>query len=68
MRTKFADWLDQMQHEADKKSIVVQARHVDMLDYMFKCGDTPTEAVKGYELFLKRWNALTNNGKNTEPA
>ena len=66
MRSEFAEWLDQMQHEADKENITVQARHIDLLDFYFKGKKTPAEAFKQYVAFLKRWNSITDNGKNTE--
>lgn len=66
MRSPFAEWLDQMQHIADKEEIVVQARHYDLLDYQFKTNLTPLEAFKEYKKFLIRWNAITQNGRFTE--
>ncbi len=67
MRSEFAEWLDQMQHVADKDNLIVQARHFDCLDYYFKVGKTPQQAFTEYKNnFLPRWNALTNNGRNTE--
>lgn len=67
MRSEFAEFLDQMQHEADKEQITVQARHYDVLDYYFKIKKTPEEAFADYKKFLRRWNAITENGKYTEP-
>lgn len=66
MRSPFAEWLDQMQHIADKENIVVQARHIDTLEFYFKDNLTPQDAFDMYKYFLKRWNALTENGKYTE--
>ncbi len=66
MRSPFADWLDKMQHIADEESIVVQARHYDVLDYYFQKKDTPKEAYDSYKKFLIRWNAITQNGRFTE--
>ena len=66
MRSKFAEWLDQMQHVADADDIVIAARHFDLLDYYFKTNKTPEDAYNDYKnKFLPRWNALTNNGINT---
>lgn len=66
MRTELADYIDKMQHIADNENITIQARHIDLLDYYFKIEMTPKEAVEGYKEFLSRWNAITDNGKNTE--
>ena len=67
MRSEFAEFLDQMQHIADNDSIIVQARHYDVLDYYFKLKYSPEDAYKQYKQnFLPRWNAITDNGKNTE--
>lgn len=66
MRSEFCEFLDQMQLIADKENIVVWARHYDVLDFYFKEGQNPHEAFSDYKEFLKRWNALTDNGKNTE--
>jgi hypothetical protein len=65
MRSEFAEWLDQMQHVADVDNVTVAARHVDVLDYYFKAKKTPNEAFQEYKRFLDRWNALTDNGRNT---
>lgn len=67
MRSEFAEWLDQMQKEADKEKVIVAARHYDVLDYYFKVKLSPVEAFRRYNKeFLPRWNAITDNGKNTE--
>lgn len=67
MRSEFAEWLDQMQHIADKDNIVVQARHYDVLDYYFKSNKTPQQGYESYKNnFLPRWNAITKNGRFTE--
>jgi predicted metallo-beta-lactamase superfamily hydrolase len=66
MRSEFTEWLDQMQHVADADNVTVAARHFDVLDYYFKSKKTPEEAYQDYTKFLKRWNALTNSGQNTE--
>ena len=66
MRTKFAEWLDQMQHVADNEDITVAARHYDFLDFLFKSKKGPIEAFAEYKKFLVRWNAITDNGHNTE--
>jgi hypothetical protein len=67
MRSELCDFLDKMQHVADADSIVIQARHYDVLVYYFKMKMTPEKAVKDYkDNFLPRWNAITDNGKNTE--
>ena len=66
MRSEFAEWLDQMQHVADNENIIVQARHVDLLDFFFRSKKSPTQAFDKYKKFLVRWNAITDNGRNTE--
>jgi len=67
MRSPFAEWLDQMQHIADKENIVVQARHYDVLDHYFNFEKlSPLEAYDDYKEFLRRWNAITENRKHTE--
>lgn len=66
MRSELAEYLDQMQHVADKKSVIVQARHIDVLEYYKYCSISPEEAFIEYEKFLVRWNAITDNGKNTK--
>lgn len=66
MRSEFCEFLDQMQHIADKENIVVWARHYDVLDYYFKSKMEPANALYMYKDFLRRWNAITDNGKNTE--
>ena len=66
MRSEFAEWLDQMQHIADAENIVVAVRHYNILDYYFKSKKTPGQAYFEYKKFLKRWNAITDNGKHTE--
>jgi len=66
MKSPFAEWLDKMQHIADKEEIIVQARHYDVLDYYFKSNETPEKALGDYKKFLVRWNALTENGRFTE--
>tara|TARA_R110002012_G_scaffold250357_6_gene428162 strand:- start:5041 stop:5373 length:333 start_codon:yes stop_codon:yes gene_type:complete len=66
MRSPFAEWLDQMQHVADAENITVAARHFDFLDYQFKLNNSPSAAFENYKVFLKRWNAITKNGKFTE--
>jgi hypothetical protein len=69
MRTDFAQWLDGMQHEADADGVTVAARHIDVLGYYFILKLTPQEAFLKYKNeFLPRWNAITENGKNTETA
>lgn len=68
MRSEFAEWLDQMQHVADTENITVAARHYDLLDYQFKTKMTPEKAFAEYKRFLVRWNAITDNGRNTEAA
>jgi hypothetical protein len=67
MRSEFCDFIDKMQHIADADKVIIQARHFDVLDYYFKRGDAPEEAYENYkDNFLRRWNAITDNGKNTE--
>lgn len=67
MRSQFAEWLDQMQHIADNDNIIVQARHYDVLDYYFQMKKSPQQGYDDYKKnFLPRWNAITENGKNTE--
>jgi hypothetical protein len=67
MRSEFAEWLDQIQHIADAENIVVQARHIDLLEHFFKNKHLlPEQAFHDYKKFLIRWNAITENGKNTE--
>ncbi len=66
MRSEFAEFLDQMQHVADLENVTVQASHYDVLDFYFKSKETPAAAFNQYKKFLKRWNAITDNGKNTE--
>ena len=66
MRSEFAEWLDQMQHVADNENIIVQARHVDLLDFFFRSKKSPMQAFEEYNKFLVRWNAITDNGRNTE--
>jgi hypothetical protein len=67
MRSEFAEWLDQMQHVADTENIIVQARHVDLLDFFFRSKKSPTQAFEEYVRFLFKWNAITDNGRNTQP-
>lgn len=67
MRTEFSEWLDKMQHVADAEGITVAARHIDILDYYFISKRSPEEAFAEYrDNFLPRWNAITENGLNTE--
>lgn len=66
MRSEFAEWLDQIQHVADEENVTVAARHFDVLDYYFKAKMTPEKAFSDYKKFIQRWNAITENGKNTE--
>ncbi len=68
MRSEFAEFLDKMQHIADAENITVAARHYDVLDYYFKAKYTPEIAFHYYKKhFLPRWNAITQNGRVTEP-
>lgn len=68
MRSEFAQWLDDMQHIADAENITVAARHFDVLDFYFKSKKSPEQAFLDYrDNFLPRWNAITENGKHTEP-
>jgi hypothetical protein len=67
MRSEFAQWLDEMQHIADKGAVDVQARHYDVLDFYFKARKSPQQAYDEFTKYLKRWNALTKNGRFTEP-
>lgn len=67
MRSPFAEWLDQLQKIADQENIVVQARHIDVLEHYYKFEKlSPLEAFDDYKPFLERWNALTENGKYAE--
>jgi len=68
MRSPLAEFLDQMQHVADNEQICIQARHIDVLEYYHQIKQTPEEAFHNYKKFLVRWNAITDNGKNTEAA
>lgn len=71
MRTEFAEFLDQMQHIADKDGIDIQARHIDLLEFYFKRKTkmTPQQAYDDFKTnFLPRWNAITQNGRFTEAA
>ena len=64
MRSDFAQFLDDMQHIADKDGITIAARHYDVLDYYFKIYKSPENAYYDYKNhFLPRWNAITQNGK-----
>lgn len=67
MRTAYCEWLEQMQLLADKHGIIIQARHHDFLVFHFACKYTVEQSFFEYKNnFLPRWNALTNNGLNTE--
>ena len=67
MRSEFCEFLDQMQHVADADGVTVAARHHDVLNYYFKMKYEPAKAYHEYKNnFLPRWNAITDNGKNTE--
>lgn len=66
MRSELAEFLDQMQKVADTENVTIAARHIDILEYYFKSKMEPQEAFDWYKMFLKRWNAITDNGKNTQ--
>lgn len=69
MRSELAEFINLMQHIADEDKIVIAARHIDVLEYYFKAKQTPEQAYQQYKNnFLPRWNALTENGKYTEPS
>lgn len=68
MRSPLAEFIDKMQHIADADNMVIAARHIDVLEFYFLTKETPQAAYDNYKnRFLPRWNALTDNGKFTEP-
>lgn len=66
MRSQFAEWLDQLTKLAEKDNTVVHARFYDSLKFWFDCGEKPEGGYECYQRFMKRWNAITENGKHTE--
>lgn len=50
MKSDFQQWIDELQSEADKENITIEAKYFDGLDYFFKTKDldllTPLERYK----------------------
>lgn len=63
MRSEYCEFLTQMQKIADADSVIIEARHHDVLDFYFKENKTPERAYKEYLKFRKRWYAI--NGAPT---
>jgi len=66
MKSPFAEWLDDLQHEADKENAIVYGRHYDILIHLFEQGKNVKDAFVEYNKFTQRWNAITQSGKFTK--
>lgn len=58
LEPKYLDWLHDLSTLGYEENIIINTSHRDAIEYFFKSGLTPPEALERYKNFVRRWKAI----------